>query len=245
MSEMTCFCRRQLCCFPKESGIAASGDQTTPKARDNSHKKIIKVQCAKSRDDTKWAAIIENYNQPPPGKSGFFAPPQRMENTLESPARMSRLGIGPSFAALSISYFVATVALTIHFAPVLRFVAISAPIRIGIGATSIFFGLLLYGSGVLAMLKAYKADKLCTTGAFSICRHPIYSAWICFLVPGAACLANSLISLSTPLVMYVLFKLLINKEDCYLEEKFGADYLQYRKNTPEILPVGWITRAKT
>lgn len=172
-----------------------------------------------------------------------------MENNLEpqdkKTPKLSRLGIGPVFATLSISYFVATVALTMYHPSMFCLLLIPDPVRIGGSAICIVAGLLLYGSGVAAMLQAYKADKLSTSGPFSICRHPIYSAWICFLVPGLAFWANSLLSFTTPMVMYFLFKWLIKKEDRYLEQRFGTEYLLYRQNTPEILPVGWFKRIYT
>lgn len=158
---------------------------------------------------------------------------------------MNRLGIGPRLAPLSISYFIATVVLSVYWKPLFNLVDIPDALRLGIGIAFITVGIVLYAAALRAMLKAYKADKLCTTGAFGICRHPIYSAWICFLVPGMAFLVNSLLSFTTPLVMYGLFKVLIPKEDQHLQKRFGAEYLRYRKITPELLPFGWLKRVKT
>ena len=157
---------------------------------------------------------------------------------------MTRFGIGPLLAPLSISYFVATVALAIHFDPLFRLAGISTALRIGIGVICISVGIALYVAGVHSMLKAYNTDRLCTTGVFGICRHPIYSAWICFIVPGMAFWANSLLSFTTPLVMYVLFKVLIKKEDRYLKEKFGSEYQLYKEKTPELMPFGWLNKTQ-
>lgn len=170
-----------------------------------------------------------------------------MKNTAKSQnnttPKLSRLGIGPVFAALSISYFIATVALAIRFSPMFHLLLIPDTVRISCGVICLVAGLTLYGSGVFAMLQAYKQDRLSTSGPFKICRHPIYAAWIFFLVPGAAFVANSLLTFSTPLAMYFLFKWLIKKEDRYLEERFGAAYRRYRQSTPEIMPIGWLKRA--
>ncbi|MDH3360555.1 MAG: isoprenylcysteine carboxylmethyltransferase family protein [Desulfobulbaceae bacterium] len=157
--------------------------------------------------------------------------------------RMGRLGIGPLFASISICYFVATFFVTVRFAPGFRIYLLSDFNRCIISAIFIATGLIFYGFGVKSMLTAYNADKLCTTGPFAICRHPIYSAWMCFLVPGLAFWTNTLPSFTTPVIMYLLFKMIIVKEDRYLKERFGTEYLRYRKNTPEILPLGWIKRA--
>jgi len=157
---------------------------------------------------------------------------------------MSRLGIGPLLASVSISYFLSTVTLSLYFAPAFHFFWLADTLRIGIAASFISVGIALYVAGVHAMLYAYRDGRLCTTGVFALCRHPIYSAWICFLVPGMSFWANSWLSFTTPLVMYALFRRLIRKEDRYLQERFGAEYLLYRKNTPELLPFGWVKRAR-
>ena len=157
--------------------------------------------------------------------------------------RISRLGIGPFFAGISICYYLATMAATTYLVPQWRINMPSPASRYILAAILILPGLSLYGLGVKNMLSAYKNDKLCTTGAFGICRHPIYSAWIFFLVPGLSLWVNSPLSFTTPPIMYILFKVLIKKEDRYLEERFAAEYLHYRKTTPEILPVGWFTKT--
>jgi len=157
---------------------------------------------------------------------------------------MSRLGIGPLLASLSICYFLTTVALSLSYQPVFHLFGLSDTLRIGIATGFISLGIALYVAGVHAMLRAYRDNRLCTTGVFALCRHPIYAAWICFLVPGMAFFTNSWLSFTTPLVMYVLFRMLIRKEDRSLRERFGAEYLHYRKKTPELLPLGRVKKAK-
>ena len=83
---------------------------------------------------------------------------------------------------------------------------------------------------------AYGEDDLATTGIFGLVRHPIYSAWIVFLIPGLAVLSRSWLLLPTPLAAYLVFKLRIWKEDAYLEDRFGQQYLDYRRHVNEIVP---------
>jgi len=47
------------------------------------------------------------------------------------------------------------------------------------------------------------------------------------LFPSIALLINSWALLSAPFVMYLLVRALVNKEDIYLEENFGQEYLSY------------------
>jgi len=85
-------------------------------------------------------------------------------------------------------------------------------------------------------MRAYNRDELITSGAFGICRHPVYSAWILFNLPGLALLTASWPFLIMPLVANTVFKSLIGKEDDYLRERFGKPYLEYRARVNELFP---------
>jgi protein-S-isoprenylcysteine O-methyltransferase Ste14 len=39
-----------------------------------------------------------------------------------------------------------------------------------------------------------------------------------------------------PLLAYGLFRLLVGKEEKYLEERFGQAYLEYKARVPELVP---------
>ncbi len=42
--------------------------------------------------------------------------------------------------------------------------------------------------------------------------------------------------LTVPIFMYVVFKIFIVEEDKYLEDKFGEEFLKYKKRVGEIFP---------
>jgi len=50
---------------------------------------------------------------------------------------------------------------------------------------------------------------------------------------------NSLIGLTIPVFMYVVFKILIVEEDKYLEDRFGEEFFKYKKRVGEIFPKLW------
>ena len=110
------------------------------------------------------------------------------------------------------------------------------------------FGLILLGGvllliGILFLIRAayevltqFESGKLITGGLFRFVRNPIYSAWILFIIPGLALLTNSWIFLGTPFVTYLAFKVFIKKEEEYLTERFGQEYLDYIAETNQLLP---------
>lgn len=88
---------------------------------------------------------------------------------------------------------------------------------------SLIMGLLLIALGIpvylisgLTIHKYFNTGKLATNGIYAYFRHPIYGAWIVFIVPGIVFAINSLLGMTIPFFMYAVFKVLIVREDNYL-----------------------------
>jgi protein-S-isoprenylcysteine O-methyltransferase Ste14 len=73
-------------------------------------------------------------------------------------------------------------------------------------------------------------------GCDAIVRNPMYAAWIVLIIPGIVLLTRSWPLLPTPLVACIAFKLLIRRENKYLEERLGDDYRKYRAEVNELFP---------
>ena len=71
-------------------------------------------------------------------------------------------------------------------------------------------------------------STIITRGVYRYSRNPIYLAF-CIATPGAGMLLNSwwVIAMVLPLI-YLLQRLVISREEKYLEQKFGQEYLAYR-----------------
>ena len=156
--------------------------------------------------------------------------------------KMTRWGVGPRFALFSIIYGIFTIVLRLCCPTIFQMDFIPYWILAMIGFALILIGLLFKFIAVVTVHRAFNAGMLCTQGVFGLCRHPVYAAWIVFLVPGMMFLINSWIGLTVPLVMYILLRILVIKEEEYLEQKFGKEYLDYKKTTPTVLPIGWMIR---
>ena len=106
----------------------------------------------------------------------------------------------------------------------------------------IFAGLILL-SAIYLVRSGHRAvsheilssPRLLTDGAFSRVRHPIYLAAILFYVFLIA-ITLSLISLFVFVGIFIFYNFIATYEEKFLENKFGQDYRDYRKNVPKWIP---------
>ena len=152
--------------------------------------------------------------------------------------KMSRWGVGPSFAFLSIVYGMIMIAITRYFPSIFKIPFLPTWLLSFIGILLLLIGIPFFLISVKTVTKAYNSDTLVTQGIYRCCRHPLYSAWVVFIVPGFFFLVDSWIGLTTPFFMYFLLCKLVTKEEVYLEQVFGSEYIEYKKKVPCILPIG-------
>ena len=83
------------------------------------------------------------------------------------------------------------------------------------------------------------ASSICKSGPYSIVRNPLYIGNMMIYV-GFAFVAGSVyvvtISLITFVYFFIQYSLIISLEEQALEEKFGDEYITYKKLVPSILP---------
>ena len=152
--------------------------------------------------------------------------------------KMSRWGIGPIFASLSIGYGMIMMVTSRYFHPFFQVGFLPYWLMTVVGISLIVIGVPFLITSVKTVMRAYNSDELVTTGVFRWCRHPLYASWVVFIVPGIVFLANSWIGLTTPIFMYLILRKLVKKEEIYLESVFGSEYLDYKRKVPCILPYG-------
>jgi protein-S-isoprenylcysteine O-methyltransferase Ste14 len=66
-------------------------------------------------------------------------------------------------------------------------------------------------------------------GPFRVTRNPMYLQMVLVCAGIGIAFANGWILLLTPICGWLLWRLAISPEEAYLEEKFGAEYLNYKK----------------
>ncbi len=101
---------------------------------------------------------------------------------------------------------------------------------------AIRFYSLIY-SGGFTRSRNLNAPFLLKDGPYSITRNPLYLGNL-FNLAGVIIAMNLsfLISLLSFSIFFLIYFLIILAEEKFLEEKFGEEYIIYKKNVPRILP---------
>lgn len=151
-------------------------------------------------------------------------------------SKITRWGVGPKFLFFSVAYFLIVVIIHYAFLPELKFTVFHRLINIISGIVFIVTGFILFIIPAFIIDKYFEKGELATKGVYSIMRHPIYGSWIVFIIPGIVLLHGSVIGISVPVFMYFVFRVVIKKEEDYLLNKFGNDFIKYKKNVNAIFP---------
>ena len=150
---------------------------------------------------------------------------------------MSLWGVGPIFTTISV--LITIVSIVIHKCtyPSFSMEIMPAIVFEVFGIGFMIFGFIIWFSGaVLAKIdKNIKEDKLVTTGIYAYVRNPIYSG-IWFFLTGLLIIYHSYIMVGLPILFYILLRVLVKKEEKVLTERFGQEYLTYKKNTNAVFP---------
>ena len=158
--------------------------------------------------------------------------------------KMTFWGVGPKYTLFSAVYCILTVALSKYFDPFFTIHFVSYDVLVTIATILILIGIPFYIVSLVTIKRAFVAGRLVTEKTFGMCRHPVYSAWIIFFVPGIMLLINTWIGLSASLVMYFLLLKLVKEEEVYLESVFGNEYLAYKERVPAVLPASWLVAGR-
>ncbi|MBO4862797.1 MAG: isoprenylcysteine carboxylmethyltransferase family protein [Eubacterium sp.] len=150
---------------------------------------------------------------------------------------------GPGFKFVPITIGVTAVACVLgHIKPITYGIPGAAWLRY----TYIGFGIILFIIGIKLIVDALtnsalnenlQMGKLITTGIFSKTRNPIYGGVI-FICTAALFFSGNAFMYILPILYWIfLTKLMQATEEPLLEERFGADYRDYRTRTYRFVPI--------
>ena len=149
---------------------------------------------------------------------------------------MTLFGCGPKLALLCLPYIILSLIVMYMYPEFfdLRFLnSIYAKVT---GLIWLGFGITFWIYSAVFFLKYFKPGELITKGPFGLCRNPIYSSIIVFIIPSLALIFHSGLTFSIALVLYIGFKISIHGETNVLRRIFGEEYEIYEKSVNEIFP---------
>ncbi len=80
-------------------------------------------------------------------------------------------------------------------------------------------------------VKFKNVNRLVTNGIYRYSRNPMYLGMILIIISTTVYYLNFL-SVFSPLIFYIwINKFQINREETFLEDKFGSEYLEYKSKT--------------
>jgi protein-S-isoprenylcysteine O-methyltransferase Ste14 len=91
------------------------------------------------------------------------------------------------------------------------------------------------GSNLTDTVVTRSQHELITDGPYRWVRHPFYLATLC-LVLGMSLLTASSMLLAVGLLVFTLLMLRSHREEEHLVARFGDAYLNYRQDTPALVP---------
>ena len=109
-------------------------------------------------------------------------------------------------------------------------------IRVAIAGLILLAGWYMARRGIKAVFGTTREKpEVISTGVFRIVRHPIYSGAILFYL-GATVITMSIASAAFVLLIIGFYIAISKYEERILTEKFGNDYLEYKKKTGMLFP---------
>ena len=98
-----------------------------------------------------------------------------------------------------------------------------------IGLIMIFWGMLTFAQAKTAILPMRPASRVVDHGPYAISRNPMYTGLALAYLGGAVAMNSVWAFVMFPLVILMLVRLVIQREENYLSSAFGEDYDNYRK----------------
>ena len=107
-----------------------------------------------------------------------------------------------------------------------------------VGFTLLIFCLMAMKSNFVVQARPKKEGDLVTTGVFAKTRNPIYLAGL-LMTLGWSVSFWSIYGMIFSMALYQVLLIKISMEEKFLHEKFGEEYLAYKKTTPRLFPRLW------
>jgi protein-S-isoprenylcysteine O-methyltransferase Ste14 len=149
---------------------------------------------------------------------------------------MTLFGCGPKLALLCLPYVILSLIVMFKYPEFLDLKFLELAYVKVLGFVWLGLGMIFWIYSALYFLKYFIPGNLITKGPFALCRNPIYSSIIVFIIPSMALILHSGLIFSIALVLYIGFRISIHGESIVLRRIFGDEYEKYEKSVNEIIP---------
>jgi len=149
---------------------------------------------------------------------------------------MTLFGCGPKLAILCLPYIILSVFVMFMYPEFFNLKFLDILYAKVAGFIWLGIGIIFWIYSAVYFLKYFKPGELITKGPFGLCRNPIYSSIIIFIIPSLALIFHSGLTFSISIVLYIGFKISIHGETNVLKRIFGEEYEKYEKSVNEIFP---------
>lgn len=86
------------------------------------------------------------------------------------------------------------------------------------------------------VLEVHADHELVRSGPFALVRHPVYTGLALHFIGAAVATGNAMFIAGTVLVSFPAFYLRARAEETLLRERFGAEYEDYARHVPMLVP---------
>ena len=149
---------------------------------------------------------------------------------------MTLFGCGPRLALLCLPYVILSLIVMYKYPDFFDLRFLDFAFAKVAGFSWLGLGIIFWIYSAIYFLKYFKPGKLITKGPFALCRNPIYSSIIVFIIPALALIFHSGLLFTISLILYIGFKISIHGEVNILRKIFGEKYEEYEKSANEIIP---------
>jgi protein-S-isoprenylcysteine O-methyltransferase Ste14 len=149
---------------------------------------------------------------------------------------MTLFGCGPKLALLCLPYIILSLIVMYKYPEFFDLGFLDFTFAKGLGVIWLGLGVIFWMYSAIFFLKYFKPGTLLTQGPFALCRNPIYSSLIVFVIPSIALILHSGLIYSISFVLFLGFKISIHGETILLRRTFGEEYEIYEKSVNEIVP---------
>jgi protein-S-isoprenylcysteine O-methyltransferase Ste14 len=148
---------------------------------------------------------------------------------------MNIVGQGARIMLFTLPFVAAAVAFQFCLPPVAR-LPLSSSVPMPVGFLLIVPGIALWLSGVLRPIYGFPKGRLLTAGAYGVCRNPIYTSFVLFILPGLSLVTGTWVYIAAGAALMAGVVILIKPEEHDPLRIFGNEYRSYTSRVHRILP---------